>query len=206
MGFVKSLRSELDHPAVDRFLTAVDQVMNSNTLLLKVRTDSPITDGRACPTLDNFLRSAVFRSAMLEADHDRGWDNLQPAADSTAADEPWILREGFELTCSAMDASAFEARLTWMLCTANSPYRHHRTASQASELIHKFQRQVFQPSTADWSFVAAQPDFLTSTGYYSVHPEDTGSYPAYFDGGPNDSASFIFRGNIFYFLLTNGSP
>ncbi|MFE3195424.1 hypothetical protein ACFXHA_40925 [Nocardia sp. NPDC059240] len=202
---MQSLGSELEHPAVDRFLSAVDEVMNSNTLLLKIRTDSPITDEHeGAAVLEFFLRSAVFCSAMLEADLNRDWWNLQWMADSAAADKSRLLREGFELTCSPMSASEFETRLIWMLCTAFSPYGRHRTAGQARELIRDFERQLFGPSPADWSFVAVQPNFLASTHYYDR--QDGGSSPAYFDGGPNDSASFVFRGDIFYFLLTNGSP
>ncbi len=51
---VLSLAGELNHPEIDAFLSAADQVMNSNTLLLKVRLDGFDTE-RDCSRVTSGL-------------------------------------------------------------------------------------------------------------------------------------------------------
>src|SRR5688572_21731329 len=57
-GFNGTMLSLLDDVAVapvDAFLTAVDNVMNSNTLLLKVRLDEQVLRGNCATVLERFI-------------------------------------------------------------------------------------------------------------------------------------------------------
>ncbi|WP_406388658.1 hypothetical protein [Streptomyces sp. NBC_00211] len=59
--------AELDRDAVDRFLSAVDVAMNSNTLSLKVDAGHSLTGGNRQELLDAYLRSDLFEQMMREA-------------------------------------------------------------------------------------------------------------------------------------------
>ncbi|WP_327281412.1 MULTISPECIES: hypothetical protein [unclassified Streptomyces] len=64
---MRFLLAELDRDAVDRFLSAVDVAMNSNTLLLKVDAGHSLTGGNRQELLDAYLRSDLFEQMMREA-------------------------------------------------------------------------------------------------------------------------------------------
>ncbi|NXY98360.1 hypothetical protein HYE82_29105 [Streptomyces sp. BR123] len=195
---------DLEHPAVDGFLSAVDSAMNSNTLLLKFAVDVPVTAENQQRVLHAFLRSGLFEEMMYAADRRRDWYNLSDDwhADEIPTERP-LLRDGFRATGSPLDAAGFTARLRWMLCEAFSPYGRHFAAPEAERLVGEFTRQLLGRSGRAWLFAAVEPDFLRSTGYFSGEEP---LRPAYFDGGDCDTATFIHRDQVCYLLLTNGSP
>ncbi|MBC6459171.1 hypothetical protein [Actinomadura sp. HBU206391] len=218
---MRSLRADLDRPAIDAFLSAADAVMNSNTLLLKARSDAPLNDQNAAATLGSFLEDPLFLEMMLAADRIRGWYNLQEHVPETggfaAGGTGSLVRGSGALTLDRLDAAGFADRLVWMLCDSSSPYRRHLGRERAKGLVEAFMREVLDPgsrpvtgdgarsdwSRTGWSFVSVRPDFLCSTGYHTGEPPED---PAYFDGGDSDTASLFYRDDVFYLLLTNGSP
>ena len=204
---VLSLAGELKFPEIDAFLSAVDHVMNSNTLLLKVRLDgfSPELDCSA--VLRAFLWSPAFREAMLEADRNRNWHNFvdpssnRPWQRGDAESTRWLVDEDCELTCIPLDLTELQDRFRWMLCHSFSPYARRYTKTVTDQLVTAFVSRALEPSPADWCLHAVEPNFLWSTGYYTDNPDF-----GYFDGGENDSATLMHRGDVAYLLLTNGSP
>lgn len=222
---MRSLLADLNRPAVNAFLTAVDEVMNSNTFLLKVRTQTPVTRENRQEVLSAFFRARLFHEMMLDADQERDWwifhevpwQTPDPSlANSTDAD-PWLVPANLRLAMEPMNEAGFLARLRWMLCEAYSPHRGHLEEERAVETIGAFLREAFgtgsrlpssrgtaeQPFLHGWSFAAVKPDFLPSTEYYTAKPcPDL----AYFDGGESDSATLAYRDDVFFLLLTNGSP
>lgn len=204
---ILSLAGELNHPEVDAFLSAVDQVMNSNTLLLKLRLDGLSTELGCSGLLRAVLWSPAFGKAMLEADRNRNWHNFvdpsstQPRQRAGADGARWLVDEDCELVCMPLDFAELQDRLRWMLCDSFSPYARRCTKTIADQLVTAFIRRVLEPSPADWCLHAVEPNFLWSSGYYTGDPDF-----GYFDGGENDSATLMHRGNIAYLLLTNGSP
>jgi hypothetical protein len=116
-----------------------------------------------------------------------------------------------------LSEAALVKRLTRMLCDSFSPYDRHLDRERADDLVGGFVREVLGrdsgPSAAGsghgdraesaWSMFSVRPDFLTSTGYYSGESEDG---LAYFDGGDSDTATLLYRNDLLYLLLTNGSP
>ncbi|MCZ1008156.1 hypothetical protein [Streptomyces lydicus] len=198
------LSDDLDRPAVDAFLSAVDSAMNSNTLLLKVATDVPVTAENQRQVLHAYLRSGVFEEMMLAADHRREWYFLsEPEEFGGLPNERPLIREGFLATTSPLRHAAFLARLRWMLCEAFSPYGHHRSPALAEQLVRDFVHELLGQDGSTWRFTSVKPDFLRSTGYYSGEEP---LHPVYFDGSDSDTATFIHRGLVCYLLLTNGSP
>jgi hypothetical protein len=193
-----ALSEDTRRPVVDRFLSAVDWAMNSNTLLLKMATDVPVTAANRWHVLNAYLHSGLFEEMMFAAECDRRWNSP-----SNSYGERPLRREGFLLTLSPLDHAGFLARLRWMLCEAFSPYRHHQTEADADWLIRDFTQELLGEDGAAWSFASVRPDFLRSSGYFSdEEPLD----PVYFDGGDSDTATFIHRDHTCYLLLTNGSP
>ncbi|MEU6076412.1 hypothetical protein [Micromonospora sp. NPDC047074] len=196
---MRSLLHDVDAPAVDALLTAVDQVMNSNTLLLRARADELITSGNRLATLEAFVNGPLFPDMMRAADHARHWDNLQSG--------PLVPRVT-NLRLTGLDGAGFHARLSWMLCTAFSPYQRHLDVADADVIIDDFLAWLDhdRPATDDegWSCWSVHPDFLYLTGYYTDQPPQSDA--AYFDAGPNDTATYLHRGNTLMLLLTNGSP
>ncbi|MCX4781925.1 hypothetical protein [Streptomyces sp. NBC_01264] len=91
-----------------------------------------------------------------------------------------------------------------MLREAFSPYGHHCPAADAERLVRDFTRELLGADEGPaWSCADVSPDFLRSTGYFT---EEEPLWPAYFDGGGSDTATFVHRDHTFHLLLTNGSP
>ncbi|OQD57547.1 hypothetical protein BM536_002010 [Streptomyces phaeoluteigriseus] len=195
------LSDDLDRPAVDAFLSAVDTTMNSNTLLLKVSTDVPITAGNRQQVLHAYLRSSLFEEMMLAADRDRDWCNLSDF-DGHHNERP-LLRDGFLAATSSLSYAGFRARLRWMLCEAFSPYMTHYTDADAERLAHDFTQELFSQDGSTWMVASVEPDFLRPSGYFNGEEPVR---PVYFDGSDSDTATFIHRDRTCYLLLTNGSP
>ncbi|MFK0259461.1 hypothetical protein [Streptomyces sp. NPDC090445] len=195
---------DLEHPAVDGFLSAVDSAMNSNTLLLKFAVDAPVTAENQQRVLHTFLRSGLFEEMMYAADRRRDWHNLSDDfhGDDIPAERP-LLRDGFRATVSPLDATGLTARLRWMLCEAFSPYGRHVAATEAERLAGEFARHLLGRPDRAWLYASVEPDFLRSTGYFSGEEP---LWPVYFDGGGSDTATFIHRDRVCHLLLTNGSP
>jgi hypothetical protein len=197
---VHSLTQVLEAPAVDALLTAADSVMNSNTLLIGAYLDEPLTSGNQKSALETFLRSPLFPAAMRTADAARDWGNLRSGP---------IVRPQIDLQLSQVSEAGFHDLLHWMLREAFSPYQHHLDATHAKAVIDTFMSWLHHDATppvgnADWEYWSARPDFMYTSGYYSNEPPQTDA--AYFDGGSNDTATFLHRGNVLMLLLTNGSP
>lgn len=204
---VLSLAGELNFPEIDAFLSAVDRVMNSNTLLLKARLDGFSPELDCSGVLQAILWSPAFGDAMLEADRNRNWHNLvDPSSNQRrqrggAESTRWLVYEDCELICMPLDFSELQDRFRWMLCHSFSPYARRYTKPVADQLVTAFINRALEPPPADWCLHAVEPNFLWSTGYYTDNPDF-----GYFDGGENDSATLMHRGNVAYLLLTNGSP
>jgi hypothetical protein len=195
-----SLMHQVDAAPVDAFLSATDQVMNSNTLLLRAGVHPLISRANGRAVLEALVRSPLFAETMRSADHARGWDNLQedriPAGEAT-------------LHLTELSEAGLHARLSWMLSESFSPYQRHLASAQAGALVSDFLRWLHQPDLgsgefSDWSYWSVRPDFLPTTGYYTGDQSPPGT--AYFDGGPNDTATYMYRDRVLMLLLTNGCP
>lgn len=216
--------ADLNRPAVDAFLSAVDEVMNSNTFLLKARSGTVASGDNRHEVLTSFLRSRLFHEMMLQADQERAWwmfhefpwQTPDPSLETASDSSPWLVLGDAELTLHPMTETDFLARLKWMLCEAFSPYRGHLMETRADEIIGACVCEVFgtgdqgsrhaitiERALCGWSFAAVEPDFLPSTEYYTG--KDCPDL-AYFDGGNSDTATLAYRNDVLLLLLTNGSP
>ena len=127
----------------------------------------------------------------------------------------------------------FAERLHWMLRTSPAYYFDHPLDEEAAIALvrevstHLFgadtwkvddppQQWIGLPNWVDqpWMFFDVVPDFLNGRGYWDKKSNDESdegldqrlSQLPYFDGGSSDSCVFFYRNDVFYFLLTNGSP
>jgi hypothetical protein len=222
---MQSLLQDILRPATAVLLDTIDSTLNSNTMLFKVRTDQLLTTENDQTILTLFLRSSLFQDMFLEVDQLRrlfSYTLFDIVDDQLVAQPPSgsLVQERFQLTLLSMDEFQFAKRLSWMLTTAFSPYGKHIGEHRAQEIIRDFFWEVFSPESwpledpqayrywreHSWSFYDVTPNFLHMTGYFHA-PE--GYEPpdfAYFDGGEADTCTFFYQGDIFYLLLTNGSP
>jgi hypothetical protein len=199
---MRSLQEDLDEPRVDTLLTAIDGVVNSNTLLLKARVDECIHAGNCLEVTDRFIRSPLFVHMMRSADRARRWGNLQNGR---------ILPDAFDLTMRDMDEQDIIRRLRSLLTDEeHSPYRKCPSKAHADRIVDGFLDWLYRDRLhrarryAPWSFHDLQPNFLHHSGYYTN--EEPISAAAFFDGGSSDTAIVMHRGDTLLLLLTNGSP
>ncbi len=144
---MQSLLAEVDRAAVDRFLSAVDLVMNSNTVLLKVTAEQSLTVDNRQEVLRAYLRSDLFEQMMFEADCQRQWYLLSnPYAPPEEDHVPVrLLRDGFRAALAPLRYEEFAGRLRWLLREAYSPYNCHKSAQEADVLVADFVHEVLAP-------------------------------------------------------------
>lgn len=221
---MQSLLPDILQPATTVLLKAIDASLNSNTMLFKVRSEQIITTSNAQEILKQFLQSPLFRDMFLEIDQLRGllsystWDFIDDEPVQLFPSGKPVL-EPLQLILTPMNEGSFAERLHWMLTTTESPYQKQVSEQRAQEILRDFFWEVFtlqswpldQPHVQQfwhdhpWSFYAVAPNFLPSTGYYAPEGYEIPDF-AYFDGGKEDTCTFFYSENIFYLLLTNGSP
>lgn len=230
-----SLLAETRGPASLAFIGAVDQTMNSNTVLLKVRADEPLTSAACVWTLDEYLRAPLFTTMMLEVAQSQGSNYHEwVEVDGEWVERPFLgsfVRENGTPSIRRVSVLSFAERLHWMLRTAFSPYQTHVSEEQAQVLIPAFLAELFgrrtwngdsRPAAGEW---VGPPDWIRHPwAFYDVRPdflhvgpsdrdetegeagEDRPSTLPYFAGFSSDSCTFFYREDVFYLLLTNGAP
>ena len=198
---MRSLMKDVTDAPAEALLAELDSVLNSNTVLLKARADVCIRPEDLRAVLDRFIRSRLFSHTMRVSFRVRQLDDLHRGR---------LLPEAFDLDISVLSEAEFGGRLRHLLTEAFSPYRHHVSPRRADELAERFLdwlyagRPVRARQYASWSFCNVRPNFLQCTGCYINDPDPPDG--AYFDGGDTDTATFIYRNDIFLLLLTNGCP
>ena len=219
-----------------RLIQIVNQTMNSHTVLLKGQTNQPITMGYGLSILyllitDHFTPLFFeFDRQSKSFDYHDWHDTSASQVDFYAEYTP---RSGQLLTSSYIKNKpvsylGFAERLHWMLRTSPAYYFDHLLDEDAAiGLIgdvstYLFGREAWNvgdspqpwiglPSwiSHPWFFYDVVPDFLNTRDYWEStkrsNEERTNSL-RYFDGGSSDSCLFFYRDDVFYFLLTNGSP
>jgi hypothetical protein len=213
---VESLQHQTtDRPALTAILDALDEVLNSNTLLLKAHVGRPLTTETRPAALRELLDDQLFLELLYEADSARKWWNLAEWDDELEDYVPApqlaeIRRPGVELTVSPLTEPTFRQHLCRLLTETPSPYNMHCTPERAEQLAEAFCAELADdaPTVATpTAFAAVRPDFLHISGYYAHNNQPTGD-PYYFDGGTSDTCTAIHHegGQILWLLLTNGCP
>jgi len=212
-------------PATVVLLNTLDFTLNSNTMLFKVRADRPLTGDNDQAILEQFLQGPLFPEMFLEF----AWLR-QPGyliSDENGVGQPPVrspagrlIPASAHVTLTPLNERTFVERIHWMLTTAFSPYRTHVSEQRAQEVLSGFFWEVFTPESwpveqsntrrywdeCPWAFYDIAPNFLHSTGYFTAPEEYEPPDFAYFGGGEADTGTFFYQGEVFYLLLTNGSP
>lgn len=223
---MESLINETNTPRISAFLDNVDKVMNSNTIFLKGRTDEVITNQNCQMFLEDYFQMPLFTQMMLEADKIRGLFNYHEWVDTDyqpRSNKPMARSSPILPKLTRMSIIGLAERLHWMLRLCFSPYSTHIGEPEAYALIKDFFEEIFgawdfdqKPENwigfpywvkSDWTFYDVAPYFLYSTEYGENNPPPDEIYEiAYFDGWNSDTCTLFFKDDIFYMLLTNGSP
>jgi hypothetical protein len=215
MGLVPALPAN-----VGRFLDTVDEVLNSNTVLVRVSWSTAPGPDELPEALAHALRSESFRSDVILQMVDQGyWD------DGAITESCPLVLVTREPTVQPVSDVALVQRLLWMLTTEQcSWYRKQLPVPEALPLVQGFLvdllgarsaaegaapsvEELAQSIPPGWDFSQVAPDFLYSTGYFgSGLPEAPEGGRGYFDGSPADGCLVLRRGPFAWLLLTNGSP
>jgi hypothetical protein len=186
--------------AIEAFLDAADEVLNSSTFLVRM----PFQTGNVWEDLRIFVASAGLQRALLEADIARSWFNLHRFLENgEPAPIPGCLaREGFRFTeiRSNLRASEYlEAMLRADTHAGNfiSFYRRVRSPEEAHLLTAALLGQLF--AGHEPALHVLEPDFFRDA------PEDLEQLH-YFEGCGCDNAALLVHGSTGYLLLSNGMP
>jgi hypothetical protein len=186
--------------AIEAFLDAADEVLNSNTFLVRI----PFPMGDVWGGLRTFVASADLQRALLAADITRGWFNLHRFSENgEPAPIPGCLaREGFRFTKIQTNLTAtkyLEAMLRGDTRAGNfiSFYRRARSPEEAHSLTAGLIGQLFAGDEP--ALFVLEPDFFRDG------PED-GDQLHYFEGYGCDNAALLVHGSTGFLLLSNGVP
>lgn len=185
-------------------------MLNSNSFLLHCPID--LTLDSPAGRLEDLVRSQVFDELLIAADIERGWKNYgewDPVANryERLHHSGHFYRAGVSLTLHVLDVDAIHERLVGLLTRTASPYHRQLSESVAQPIVRAFLDELQSEEPHEWHFLAVDPDFLHSSGYYGHPTRPPGSDDfAYFDGGEADSCTIFYRRGTAWMLLTNGSP
>ncbi len=190
---------------VNKFLDAVDQVLNSNTLLLVF---PPLKGHSPEKYLSEIISSGDFEQEFLKQDREREWYNYH-SRDAQCMPRD-ITKKLIRQTDPALDASTFAeikkvlvAMLTLQkLPNRNffSPYRAGRTLEEAEPLVQDF-LEAIGANQPDSRIYELEPVFL-----YSRNIEgESEQVRSYFDHLGSDCAFLFCARDYCSILLVNGS-
>jgi hypothetical protein len=186
--------------AIEAFLDAADEVLNSNTFLVRI----PFPSGDIWRDLRIYIVSGDLQRAMLQADISREWYNMHRiSADETPVPMPGRLAAdevAFTQGPAPGGARAYlEAMLQGDTSGGNfiSFYRCEKTQAEARRLTAAVLEQLF--AGKEPLLYVLEPDFFRETA------ADAGQL-YYFEGRGCDNAAFLVFRTTGYLLLTNGLP
>jgi hypothetical protein len=186
--------------SIEAYLDAADEVLNSNTFLVRV----PLTAADIKTDIRTFIASGELQQALTTAAIARGWYNLHRI---TVAGDPTpvpgsLAKPEFRLTWRQPTFTAGEylqamlrgdGRLgnffSFYSCAKNPAEARRLTGALLSQLFHGL----------DPVLCLIEPDFFVEA------PQDADQL-YYFEGNGCDNAVLLVGGSIAYLLLTNGTP
>lgn len=192
-------------PRVRALLDALDEVLNSNTLLLCARIDPPASPDHLREQLTAWLHTAEFREQMFEQDLERDWHNFHTFGDGAQAipRAGSFVPPGARISGEVLSAQAAVAHLRGLLTSPLSFYGKQLVAAQAEHLAREAWAAL-APGAAPMVLCLA-PDFLYGRGLGdAVRPPESDKL-CYFDGFDFDGALVVATGTTAWMLLTNGS-
>jgi hypothetical protein len=199
---MRSVTAQTLQSSVTELMDALDQRINSNTLLLALETDSDLdTDAALEQRVNDWINGPLFPAMLNEAEQLRQWSNHYAEA---------ILHARVQLPLQPISAEDFRNRLWRLLQEVVSFYNMPVSPHRAHNLIVQF-------LTAFWGYPALDSDVRSLS--ITFHPQITDQWRIYdmpiasfkqklrryFDGFEHDSATLWSRDRQVYLLLTNGS-
>jgi hypothetical protein len=231
---VKSLLDDVLTPSITQFLDTVQKNMNGFPLLFKVQADVPINKPDSFDT-DPFLQlasSQLFVDMWFEYDAKRKWYYYHEWDESGAIPiKGTPVKEKTNIKSRHISILGFLDKLYWALMLSLSPYHTRDTSEeQGRQMVIDFASEILEldpdvftkpknwvglPGWIEqpWTFYDIQPDFLHTAGYWER--KDPADDPPrsdglkrfyYFESGCSDSCTYFYKDDIFYVLLTTGSP
>jgi hypothetical protein len=186
--------------AIESFLDAADEVLNSNTFMVRI----PFPSGDIWRDLRIFIVSGDLQRAMLETDISREWYNMHRiAADETPVPMPGRLAADEVAFTQGPASGGARAYLEAMLRGDTSAghfisfYRRAKSQAEARRLTVGVLEQLFAGNEP--LLYVLEPDFFRETAV------DAGQL-YYFEGRGCDNAAFLVYRATGYLLLTNGLP
>ena len=203
----------MNRKAINKLLSAIDRVANSNSFLLEFSADASTPVGEA---FADFLKSGDFKRQMVEQDRERGWMNysvldLESGEYSGEARPGDFVVDDFQLDIRELGAEKLRGRLTSTLTSGKSFYRRAYGPEQAAEIVDEFLSYGIGLKEGEeqggWKFYDVLPNFLYRKDLVARKEQGEGKETlAFFDGEGFDSCTLMRRGQSILALLTNGAP
>jgi hypothetical protein len=187
---------------VAALLDALDQVLNSNTFLLKLPGEV-----QKAEELERLLCGEDLTEALLDEDIARGWLNysrweMVAGQCQLVRGSGRFVRPAPRVRARSLTWMEVRSRLVGFLVEGWSPYDHRLPRGEAVGLVEAF--EVEWAAGEEGKYWEVQPDFLVVRG-----TDDGGDLPegssAYFDGFASDSCTVLSKARTTWVLLTNGS-
>ncbi|MBH23064.1 MAG: hypothetical protein CMH57_01125 [Myxococcales bacterium] len=209
------LTASLNDPAIDAFLTAVDRVMNSNTLLLKARVQPLWGSFTLSRDLEAVLRTIDFAELFQAAARLRDWCSY-PWHESPREMWPSLLIRDATPRLVPLTPDKAVQRLMWTLTKARTYYRkHHLDPDHAATLVHGHLAALIgapahlsaEAIAGHWRWVQVDSSILYPGrgSYLAPYPDSRYSAVGYFDMTASDGALLGYSHDTFALLLHNGS-
>lgn len=192
-----------DTPAIDAveaFLDAADEVLNSNTFLVELALPA----GGPLAAVEEFIHSGRLQEAIFAADIARGWYNLhrfttdgmtQPLRGNLS--KPNCRLTSRASRCDAADYLQAMLRGDPRAGDFVSFYNCGKTPGEARRLAHRLLDRLFPRVKPN--LYLFEPDFLQGD-------DAIGEEAYYFEGKGCDNAALLTGQTAGYLLLTNGAP
>jgi len=193
---------------INRFLDEVDNVLNSNTFLIKLELD--FSDSIQCQhQFTSFAKSEKLKSAVLKQDIERDWFNYHSVSNKgeyIIKEQGPLVKQNDEITPSELTKEKGLRHLSAMLTVEQndhsfwSPYDKQIERNKAEALVKNFIDEL--TCQQDFKILTLNTSFM----YNKVDKYSESQYMAYFEGDyGSDSATIIkVADGTAFLLLTNG--
>ena len=198
---------------IDNFLSSVDNVINSNTFLLRIPIENTLVDLREF--LSAFIKSKDFKQLMLEQDIIRKWflyqchNSLDKGLEEFRTGE--FYKVNFQLTITELRFEEFNSHLFYLLTNDKSIHKRQLSHENAKFIICDCFKAIFgeeyiAQKMDEWRFFSIKPDFLNITFIINQETGEQEGNPSfcYFDEYGFDSCTVLYNSKILYMLFTNG--
>ncbi len=195
----------LAHPDVEKFISSVDEVLNSYTLLLNFHSQERTL---LLTELSNFIHEGELKKQFLAQHLLRRGINQQRETEEERMEG--LVKPDIEIRSQKIIGQGKTDYLKSLLTAENSlrfvqsPYNTQLPEAVADEIMNNFLKALMEDYT--WAFYVLEPDFLRTKEEERAAKREGKNIMGYFYELFGDMALLLVRADgEAFLLLTNGS-